>query len=85
MKSEVAQTHPIWRYKKNVGFEVLTTVIMNSAVFWVSTPCSLERTCRLSFLLRLLFHPENGGDVFLRNVGLSPSYTALQLIIPYAL
>jgi hypothetical protein len=30
------------------------------------------------FLLGLLFYPENGGDVFLRSVGISPIYMALQ-------
>jgi hypothetical protein len=39
--------------------------------------------CRLrfgDFLLGLLFHPEDGGDTFLRNVGgLLPNCTALQL------
>jgi hypothetical protein len=28
--------------------------------------------------LGLLFDPEEGSDLFLRNVGLSPKYTALQ-------
>jgi hypothetical protein len=27
--------------------------------------------------LSLLFYPEDGGDMFLRNIALSPSYTAL--------
>jgi hypothetical protein len=29
------------------------------------------------FLLGLLFDPKDGGDTFLRNVGLSPNYMAL--------
>jgi hypothetical protein len=29
-------------------------------------------------LLGLFFDLEDGGDMFLRNVGLSPNYTALQ-------
>jgi hypothetical protein len=32
----------------------------------------------LHFLLGLSFIPEDGGDVFLRNDGRSPNYTALQ-------
>jgi hypothetical protein len=32
------------------------------------------------FLLSLLFDSEDGSDMFLRNVGLSPDYTALQPI-----
>jgi hypothetical protein len=31
-----------------------------------------------SFLLGLIFETVDGGDMFLRNVGLSPNYTALQ-------
>jgi hypothetical protein len=30
------------------------------------------------YLLGLLFDPEDVGDIFLRNVGLSPNYKALQ-------
>jgi hypothetical protein len=30
------------------------------------------------FLFRLLFDPEDGDDIFLRNIGFSPNYTALQ-------
>jgi hypothetical protein len=29
-------------------------------------------------LFSLHFHPEDGGDMFVRNIGLSPNYTALQ-------
>jgi hypothetical protein len=36
-------------------------------------------------LLRLVFHPENGGDVFLRNAWFSPKYTALKPNLPYPL
>jgi hypothetical protein len=32
----------------------------------------------IGFLLGLLFGPEDGGDMFFRNVGLSSNYTALQ-------
>jgi hypothetical protein len=31
-----------------------------------------------AFLFGLLFDPENGGDMFLRNFGFSPTYKALQ-------
>jgi hypothetical protein len=30
------------------------------------------------FLLGLMFYPKDGGDICLRNVGLSPNYTALR-------
>jgi hypothetical protein len=51
----------------NVGFEVLTAVVMKSTVFWDST---LLATCyHAGFLLGLFFNPEDGGDMVLRNVG----------------
>jgi hypothetical protein len=77
----------------NVVFEVLTSVVMKSFIFWDITPCSLLKvnrrfggTCHLHlqglrvsrmkqaarkaarFLVRLPFNPEDGGDMFLRNV-----------------
>jgi hypothetical protein len=85
----------------NVGFEVLTVVVMKSTIFWDITPCSplsvnrrFEGTYRHHLQGRkiswarnqresrwqaeLCFDPEDGGDIFLRNVGWpSRDYTAL--------
>jgi hypothetical protein len=36
------------------------------------------------FLLSLLLNSEDGGDMFLRNVELSPNYTALKPTKPYS-
>jgi hypothetical protein len=38
------------------------------------------------FLLTLIFYPEDGGDIFLRNIALSffPKYMVLQTIRPYS-
>jgi hypothetical protein len=44
------------------------------SIFWVVTlpPVSAD------FLIGLFYNPENGGEVFLRNIRVSPHYTALQ-------
>jgi hypothetical protein len=71
---------------KNVGFEVSTAVIMKSTIFCDITPCSVSsvngrfgETYRppAGLLLNLFFDPEDGGDMFLQNVGCnSTDYTA---------
>lgn len=38
-----------------------------------------------SLLLRLIFHPEDGGDIFLSNVWFSPKYTTLKTNLSYSL
>jgi hypothetical protein len=45
-----------------------------SSIFWDITPCIpliVNRRCMLQagFLLGLLLDPEDGGDIFLQNVG----------------
>jgi hypothetical protein len=65
-----------------VGFEVLTAVAMKSIIFWDITPCSplkFDRrigekyriaTClHAGFSLGLFFDPEDGGGIFLLNIG----------------
>jgi hypothetical protein len=50
------------------------------------TPCSSELSlppASAVLLLGLFFGPEDGGDMFIRNVGLSPIYTASQPRRPY--
>jgi hypothetical protein len=72
----------------DVGFEVLTAVVMKSIIFWDIAPCgplSVNRRFGGTYYLHLeglktsaftlvscsayFFDPEDGGDVFLRNVG----------------
>jgi hypothetical protein len=54
-----------------VGFEVLTAVVMKSSVLW-----KVSRFHAGFFLV--FFDHENGGDIFLWNVGwFSAGYTAL--------
>jgi hypothetical protein len=54
-----------------VGFEVFTAVVLKIIFFWDMTPCSAR--C----FAELFYHPEDGGDTFLRNVGYhSTHYTA---------
>jgi hypothetical protein len=43
----------------NEGFYVLPAVVMKSTILWDTTPCIP------GFLLRLLFDPKDGGDMFL--------------------
>jgi hypothetical protein len=66
-----------------VGIEVLTAVVTKSPIFWDITPCSTLKVNRSfvehvtsifwllhdGFFLGLLFDPDDGGDMFLRNVG----------------
>jgi hypothetical protein len=71
-------------YFLSVGFEVFTAVVMKSIIFWDMTPCSPSSsnrrfggtyrlhlaTCLLAgFCWTYFFDPEDGGDMFLRNVG----------------
>jgi hypothetical protein len=70
-------------FKSCAGFEVLTAVVIKSYIFWDITPCSLLKinrrfgrtyallaTCfHAGFLLGLFFGREDGGDMFLRNIG----------------
>jgi hypothetical protein len=64
-------------YYAAIGFQVLTVVVMKLPSFGIQR--SLLATCfHTGFLLDLLFDREDGGDMFLRNVGLIPTdYTAL--------
>jgi hypothetical protein len=64
--------------RNHAGFEVLTAAIMKSSIFWDITPCSPLKVNRrfvllvacfhAGFLLGLFFDPEDGGDMFLRNI-----------------
>jgi hypothetical protein len=62
----------IWGGKVNM---VSNTINMKSIIFWDMTPCSLLSTT--GWFAELFFDPEDGGDMFLRNVGCYPTdYTA---------
>jgi hypothetical protein len=68
-----------------VRTDIQTAVVMKSSIFWDLTPCSLLKANRrfggtrrlqpacyllhVDFLIGLFFDPEDGGDMFLRNVG----------------
>jgi hypothetical protein len=65
---------------KSVGFEVLTAVVTNSRIFCIMLHrTALPATCfRAGFLLGLFLDPEDGVDMYLRNVGWRlTDYTAL--------
>jgi hypothetical protein len=77
-------------YPRALGkrFQVLTVLVMNSAIFRDTALCStyvsrrfrgtwpgIPAACHI--LARLTFDAENGGDTFLRNVGSHTHYTAL--------
>jgi hypothetical protein len=58
--------------KTDVGFEILTAVVMKSCVLWDLTPCSDVSE-------------DDGDDMFLLNVGsLSTDYKALYILIQYS-
>jgi hypothetical protein len=85
------ETHRLTDFK--VLFEVLTPVVMEIFIFWSITLCSpfkvnrrfgrtydlhLATCIHAGSLLDLYFHPEDGDDMSLWNVGwLSAEYTAL--------
>jgi hypothetical protein len=70
------------------GLEVLIVVTTKIMVLRIATLYSLARadiiTCFDYCLLGLKFYPEDGSNMFLQNVGLSPSYMMFQPRIPYA-
>jgi hypothetical protein len=64
-----------------VLFRLWPAFIRPEFPFAVRSVCSLLPA---GFLLGVLFGPEDGDDIFLRNVTLSPNYTALQLKMPFS-
>jgi hypothetical protein len=62
-----------------VGCEVFTAVVMKSINFWDIMPdLAMPPTCLLVSCWNYSFDPEDGGDMFLRNVGWhSTDYPAL--------
>jgi hypothetical protein len=53
-----------------VGFEVLTAVVMKSTIFWGTALCSPFKMNDVSEEhIVPIFHPQDGGDVFLRSFG----------------
>jgi hypothetical protein len=70
----LSYTHPWFESQQEttysgVGFEVLIAVVMRSTVFWDIRRALLATCFYAGFLLGLFFDPEDGGDMFLRNVG----------------
>jgi hypothetical protein len=55
----------------SVEFEVLTAVFMKNSIFWnITTSRALLVTCfHAGLFLGAFFDSEDGGDMFLRNVG----------------
>jgi hypothetical protein len=61
-----------------VGFEVLTAVVMKSTIFWDITQNICLPPAFTLISCSAIFDPEDGGDMFLRNVGsYSTDYKAL--------
>jgi hypothetical protein len=62
-----------------VGFEVLTAVVMKSSISAL-LQSSLDTCFHAGFLPGVFFDPEDGGNMFLRNVScISTNYMALYL------
>jgi hypothetical protein len=65
--------------KYDVGFEVPTAEVMTNSVFYSLMPYSPLKISRVSddyvlgFSIGLLTTPENGGNIFLRNIGCLPT------------
>jgi hypothetical protein len=68
-----------------VGVEVMTAVVMDVAIFWDTAPCIPVVNRRIGefciaicwLLSRLIFYPEDGGNMLLRNIIAHKDYTAL--------
>jgi hypothetical protein len=67
-------------FKRYLGFEVLTAVVLNVVILWDTAPCSpyVNRPATGWFLTWMIFDPEDVGDMFLRCVGSHTNDTALQ-------
>jgi hypothetical protein len=52
--------------------------VRSSEVLFIVIAATLP-TASAGFFLEVLFGPDDGADSFLRNVGLSPNYTGLNL------
>jgi hypothetical protein len=60
-----------------VRFEVFTAMTMKNIVFWDVAPCGVQSVTCLTGNLVFFTCPEDGGDMFLRNVGSKQSHTVL--------
>jgi hypothetical protein len=67
---------------KHVGFEGFTAAVINVSILLHTAPCcpcSSSHLLARWFLVRLIFDPEDGDDIFLWNVCSYKDYTAIYL------
>jgi hypothetical protein len=72
----------LWTFRRNIS--PLSSGLKSKTSMKQAGSSDLSELHAVTTHKTVLFEPEGGGNMFLRNVGLSPNYTELQPIRPYS-